>query len=92
MQDIKEEIEQYDMVNYYMNPPSKHSSQAEPQGYVVRDAPWSSAKQKSPPPAKESSKQGAQFPQPPDTTNALDFPSIGTSVSPKNVVWGRHGR
>ncbi|XP_031553878.1 vigilin-like [Actinia tenebrosa] len=90
MQDIKEEIEEYDMVNYYMHPPSKNSS-SEPQGYVVRDAPWSNAKPKSTP-AKESNHQEAQFPQPPDTFNALDFPSIGTSVSPKNVVWGRHSR
>ena len=37
MQDVRDEIEQHDLVSHYLNPPSKQSSQA---GFIVRDAPW----------------------------------------------------
>jgi len=97
MQGVREEIEEIDMVSYYMNPPSKTSS-SEPSGYFVRDAPWSNKKggnthSQKPPPQKQSQ---APMSQPPDTSNVDDFPTIGagSGVSPKNVVWGqpRHGR
>jgi len=91
MQDVRDEIEEIDVISYYMNPPSKTPS-SEPAGYVVRDAPWSTPQASSKPPPKQQSHQSKS--QPPDTSNVDDFPTIGTGASPKNVVWGqpRHGR
>jgi len=91
MQDVREEIEEIDLISYYMNPPSKNAA-PEPAGYVVRDAPWSAGKPK--PSANQQQKQPAHSPhsQPPDTSNVDDFPTIGAGISPKNVVWGQQRR
>ncbi|EDO37476.1 predicted protein [Nematostella vectensis] len=87
MQSVKEEIEEYDAISYYMNPPSKTSPSPPPQaggqGFVVRDAPWNAQGGKGRPP-----KERDGHPPPPDTTNTMDFPSIGNSVAPKTTVWG----
>lgn len=99
MQDVRDEIEQHDVVSHYLNPPSKQSSQV---GFVVRDAPWDKAqnadgggrKQKpqreqrepKPPPPQQSNKEK---PLPPDTSNIADFPCIGSSTAaPRPTAWG----
>lgn len=90
MQDVRDEIEQHDLVSHYLNPPSRQSNQV---GFVVRDAPWDNVrnsdsgktqKQQQPPqqPAKEK-------PLPPDTSNIADFPCIGSSsAAPRPTAWG----
>ncbi|KAK3718445.1 hypothetical protein QZH41_014445 [Actinostola sp. cb2023] len=95
MQDVRDEIEETDLIKYYMHPPSK-TSPTEPPGFVVRNAPWSApqaaarSSQKPPPPQQTHQ----PLTHPPDTSNVDDFPTIGTGISPKNIVWGqqRHGR
>ena len=90
MQDVREEIEQYDLVSHYLNPPSKQGNQV---GFVVRDAPWDNVqksdgdkkqKQQAPPQPSTQDK-----PLPPDTSNIADFPCIGSSTSaPRPTAWG----
>lgn len=93
MQDVRDEIEEHDLVNHYLNPPSKQSNQV---GFVVRDAPWDNVqnrdtgrkqqKQQQPPPPQQSTKEK---PLPPDTSNIADFPCIGSSsAAPRPTAWG----
>lgn len=101
MQDVRQEIEEFDMISYYMNPPSKTPASEPKSSFVVRDAPWSNAQggnnsSRKPPPQQQQQHQAhSPLSQPPDTSNVDDFPTIGAgSGAPKNVVWGqpRHGR
>lgn len=81
MQDVREEVEELNLVDHYLNPPSKQPSQS--QGFVVRDAPWAKSQNQ-----KDPRKVPAAAP-PPDTSNVADFPAIGSSGSaPKAMVWG----
>lgn len=89
MQDVRDEIEQHDVVNHYLNPPSKQGNQA---GFVVRDAPWDNVRKadggrkQQPPPQQQST---IERPLPPDTTNIADFPCIGSSAAaPRPTAWG----
>lgn len=89
MQDVRDEIEQHDVLSHYMNPPSKQSNQA---GFVVRDAPWDNVRKgdggrkQQPPPQQQST---MEKPLPPDTTNIADFPCIGSSAAaPRPTAWG----
>lgn len=88
MQDVRDEIEEHDLVSHYMNPPSRQSNQV---GFVVRDAPWDNVQksdgfkkqqQQQAPPSKEQ-------PLPPDTSNIGEFPCIGSaSAAPRPTAWG----
>ena len=98
MQDVREEIEEHDLVNHYLNPPSKQSNQV---GFVVRDAPWDNVKRsdvKRKEPQTQSKPNTQEKPLPPDTNNIADFPCIGSSAaSPRPTAWGPsrrwwHGR
>lgn len=82
---MRDQQEEKDLVNHYMNPPSKssepHSKSYNPPEFVVRDAPWS----KSSPPISPS--------PPPAVLNMADtedFPAIGSSSKPfaAAVSWG----
>lgn len=93
MQDVRDEIEEHDLVSYYSNPPSKQSNQV---GFVVRDAPWDNV-QNSNSGRKQQKQQQQQSPQPstkekpppPDTSNIADFPCIGSSTAaPRPTAWG----
>lgn len=89
MQDVREEIEEHDLVNHYLNPPSKQSNQV---GFVVRDAPWDNVKRsdvKRKEPQAQSKPSTQEKPLPPDTNNIADFPCIGSSAaSPRPTAWG----
>lgn len=76
MQDVHEEVAQHDLVNHYLNPPSKKQS-GHAQGFVVRDAPWN-----------KKSDTHAETPPPPDTSNIADFPSISSAAAPRAAAWG----
>lgn len=98
MQDVREEIEEHDLVNHYLNPPSRQSNQV---GFVVRDAPWDNVKRsdvKRKEPQAQSKPSTQEKPLPPDTNNIADFPCIGSSAaSPRPTAWGPsrrwwHGR
>ena len=88
MQDVRDEIEQHDLVSHYMNPPSKQSNQI---GFVVRDAPWDNVQksgggrqQKQTQPQSNTQDK----PLPPDTSNIADFPCIGSSTAvPRPTAW-----
>ena len=98
MQDVRDEIEQHDVLSHYLNPPSKQSNQV---GFVVRDAPWDNVQnsdsdrkpqkqqqqqQQQPLPPRQSVKEK---PPPPDTSNIADFPCIGSSTAaPRPTAWG----
>ena len=98
MQDVRDEIEQHDVLSHYLNPPSKQSNQV---GFVVRDAPWDNVQhsdsdrkpqqtqqqqQQQQPPSRQSTKEK---PPPPDTSNIADFPCIGSSAAaPRPTAWG----
>ena len=87
MQDVRDEIEEHDLVSHYMNPPSRQSNQV---GFVVRDAPWDNVRK-----ADGVKKQQQQAPPsqaqplPPDTSNIGEFPCIGSaSATPRPTAWG----
>lgn len=89
MQDVRDEIEEHDLVSHYMNPPSRQSNQV---GFVVRDAPWDNV-QKSDGFKKQQQQQQAppskEQPLPPDTSNIGEFPCIGSaSAAPRPTAWG----
>ena len=89
MQDVRDEIEEHDLVSHYMNPPSRQSNQV---GFVVRDAPWDNV-QKSDGFKKQQQQQQAppskEQPLPPDTSNIGEFPCIGSaSAAPHPTAWG----
>merc|ERR1711973_767129 len=73
MQDVHEEIAQHDLVNHYLNPPSKQQSN-QAHEFVVRDAPWN--------------KKSSEAPAPPDTSNIADFPAISSAAAPRTAAWG----
>lgn len=56
----------------YMKPPAHEESKAPSKGFVVRDAPWTSA----------SSEKA------PDMSSSEEFPSFGAQVAPKTLPWG----
>ena len=89
MQDVREEMEQHDLVSHYLNPPSKQST---PVGFVVRDAPWDNipkADAGRKPQRAHSQPSTQDKPLPPDTSNIADFPCIGSSAAvPRPTAWG----
>ncbi|PWA28889.1 hypothetical protein CCH79_00012952, partial [Gambusia affinis] len=94
----------------YMKPPSRHgggggagglddSSGGPAKGFVVRDAPWNAAGNKSlsralkepnwTPDVQTSEAVAAVETNAPDMSSAEDFPTFGTSVAPKQTsAWG----
>ncbi|XP_040828324.1 vigilin isoform X2 [Ochotona curzoniae] len=56
----------------YMKPPAHEESKAPSKGFVVRDAPWTSATSE----------------KAPDMSSSEEFPSFGAQVAPKTLPWG----
>ncbi len=74
------------LMSDYFDKTSKKDKDANPAGYVVRDAPWDNSGQQKQAPKASS--------QPiPDSSNQSDFPSLGATAGKKDsAAWGAWGR
>jgi len=91
MQDIRDEVEEHDLINHYMNPPSKQSGQKP--GFVVRDAPWSKPANPTEKKKVPSTTTQEKNTPPPDTNDTEDFPYISAATASLkkphgHVPWG----